>query len=130
MRLHKRFCQIAREFPDILEEGGRCASTDHDDNGRRKRRVRGCATNEIMSHSTTATSTYPLAKYSKSYPSTLQKAAESTPEWQHFTNPSIRLVLDVRKGAQLESVRLRIMWSMDSDSDPAQREVVFASRMS
>jgi hypothetical protein len=81
-----------------------------------------------MAHSTTATSTYVLAKYSRSYPT-----QESQPsEWQHFTNPVIRLVLDVKKATELESVRLRILWSMDpahvaSDSD--QREMVFASSM-
>ncbi|KAF5380461.1 hypothetical protein D9615_004626 [Tricholomella constricta] len=69
-----------------------------------------------MSHSTTATSTYALAKYSKSYPAGPQPNPDSsTSDWQHFTNPSIRLVLDVKKGVELESVRLRILWSMDPD---------------
>lgn len=85
----------------------------------------GCAY-PIMAHSTTATSTYPLAKYSRSYPTQESQASE----WQHFTNPVIRLVLDVKKATQLESVRLRILWSMDpthvaSNSD--QTEMVFAS---
>ncbi|GLB37657.1 hypothetical protein LshimejAT787_0407080 [Lyophyllum shimeji] len=79
-----------------------------------------------MSHSTTATTTYALAKYSKSYPSGPQPNPEfNTAEWQHFTNPSIRLVLDIKKGADLESVRLRIVWSMDPSNTPDQREVVF-----
>ncbi|KAF8070674.1 hypothetical protein FPV67DRAFT_1561418 [Lyophyllum atratum] len=76
-----------------------------------------------MSHSTTATSTYTLAKYSKSYPNGPQPNPESnTAEWQHFTNPLIRLVLDIKRGADLESVRLRILWSMDSSNTLDQRE--------
>lgn len=79
----------------------------------------------LMAHSTTATSTYALGKYSRSYPTKDQAS-----EWQHFTNPVIRLVLDVRKATELESVRLRILWTMEpahvaSSSD--EREMVFAS---
>ncbi|RDB25298.1 hypothetical protein Hypma_007667 [Hypsizygus marmoreus] len=74
-----------------------------------------------MSHSTTATSTYVLAKYSKSYPTALQSQQgnpePSSAEWQHFINPVIRLVLDVKKCTDLESVRLRIIWLMDSDDE-------------
>lgn len=76
-----------------------------------------------MSHSTTATSTYVLTKYSKSYPTAAQP---DTTEWQHFTNPTMRLVLDMKKGTELESVRLRILWSMDSLASSDPREVVFA----
>ncbi|KAI3621026.1 proteophosphoglycan 5 [Moniliophthora roreri] len=73
--------------------------------------------------STTATATYTLQKYSRSYP-----VASNTPsnEWQHFTNPVIRLVIDVQKtaGNKLESVRLRIIWSLETGlSTP--NEVVF-----
>lgn len=86
----------------------------------------GCAASSTMSHSTTATSTYVLGKYSRSYPTQESQASE----WQHFTNPVIRLVLDVKKATELESVRLRILWTMDpahiaSNSD--QKEMVFAS---
>ncbi|KAF9010574.1 hypothetical protein BDQ17DRAFT_1420931 [Cyathus striatus] len=66
-----------------------------------------------MSHSTTATSTYLLTKYSRAYPPA---------EWQHFTNPVVRLVLDTTKRSnnQLDSVRLRILWNMSSSvNDPA-----------
>ncbi|KAL1755125.1 hypothetical protein FB107DRAFT_214227 [Schizophyllum commune] len=78
-----------------------------------------------MSFSTTTTSSaYVLSKYSKSYPT----SAEPSAEWQHFVNPVIRLVLDVRKrsdGGELESVRLRILWSMNSDDATGSNDVVF-----
>ncbi|KAK0225866.1 hypothetical protein IW262DRAFT_1457121 [Armillaria fumosa] len=66
-----------------------------------------------MSISTTATSTFALQKYSRSYPTSAGS------EWQHFTNPTIRLVLDAKNasGGDLESVRLRIIWTMDN-GDP------------
>ncbi|KAG7446330.1 uncharacterized protein BT62DRAFT_931784, partial [Guyanagaster necrorhizus] len=66
-----------------------------------------------MSTSTTATSTFVLHKYSRSYPTS------TASNWQHFTNPTIRLVLDAKNasGGELESVRLRIIWTMDN-GDP------------
>ncbi|KAK0485748.1 hypothetical protein IW261DRAFT_1604017 [Armillaria novae-zelandiae] len=66
-----------------------------------------------MSTSTTATSTFTLQKYSRSYPTSAGS------EWQHFTNPTIRLVLDAKNasGGDLESVRLRVIWTMDN-GDP------------
>lgn len=89
-----------------------------------------------MSHSTTGTSSYILTKYSRSYPvkRTLQKAqigSQSGPEiaqeWQHFTNPTIRLVLDVKTSSigEMESVRLRIIWQLDAGFN--QPDVSFAS---
>jgi len=83
------------------------------------------AVHDLMAHSTTATYTYVLGKYSRSYP--MQEIQAS--EWQHFTNPVIRLVLDVNKATQLQSVRLRILWTMDPARDSDQREMVFASPM-
>jgi hypothetical protein len=64
-----------------------------------------------MASSTTQTTEHVLLKYSRAY------SASSGIEqpWQHFANPTIRLILDVKKAAQsgeLESVRLRISWSM------------------
>ncbi|KAK7472646.1 hypothetical protein VKT23_000759 [Stygiomarasmius scandens] len=80
----------------------------------------------MSSHSTTATTTYVLQKYSRSYPSTKEN---NNSEWQHFTNPTIRLVLDIKKSsdAKLESVRLRIIWSMNASNDDLsdRNEVVF-----
>ncbi|KIM45306.1 hypothetical protein M413DRAFT_24540 [Hebeloma cylindrosporum] len=89
-----------------------------------------------MSHSTTGTSSYILTKYSRSYPvkRTLQKAQissqigpETAQEWQHFINPTIRLVLDVKASSigELESVRLRILWQLDAGSN--QPDISFAS---
>lgn len=95
-----------------------------------------------MSRSTTGTSSYILSKYSRSYPTKpkqtinktqtqTQPGLETTSEWQHFTNPVIRLVLDVRtsSSAEIESVRLRIMWHMNSDieNDTNNSAVAFAS---
>jgi hypothetical protein len=86
-----------------------------------------------MTHSTTATATHALSRYSRSYPSVAQhpkQIAES--EWQHFVNPIIRLVLDVKKSSsgELESFRLRVVWSIGSGKDVMvdQTEVVFVSR--
>jgi hypothetical protein len=60
-----------------------------------------------------------------------QTGPEKTSEWQHFTNPVIRLVLDVKtsSSAEIESVRLRIMWHMNSDieTDSNNSAVTFAS---
>ncbi|KZT29026.1 hypothetical protein NEOLEDRAFT_692378 [Neolentinus lepideus HHB14362 ss-1] len=85
-----------------------------------------------MAHSNTATATHKLLKYSRSYPTqrTSIGSERAEAEWQHFTNPVIRLVLDTRKSAhgELESVRLRILWSMSASIDSMdvdQSEVTF-----
>lgn len=92
-----------------------------------------------MSRSTTGTSTYILSKYSRSYPGkqTINRTQTQTQtgpgtasEWQHFTNPVIRLVLDVKtsSSAEIESVRLRILWNMNSDMEnESNSAVAFAS---
>jgi hypothetical protein len=65
-----------------------------------------------MAHTTTARSTYSLVKYSRSYP------AENTSnaDWQHFTNPILRLVLDVTRTdkSEIQSVRLRVIWTLQN----------------
>jgi hypothetical protein len=92
-----------------------------------------------MPHSTTGTTVYTLAKYSRAYPSKRaaqraqkesQNASELASEWQHFTNPTIRLVLDVKSTPNdgIESVRLRILWQINSEMDSGynnQQDVVF-----
>lgn len=100
-----------------------------------------------MSRSTTGTSSYILSKYSRSYPTkskTINKkiqtqtqpqpGLETASEWQHFTNPVIRLVLDVKtsSSAEIESVRLRIMWHINSDieNESNNSAVAFASLFS
>lgn len=77
----------------------------------------------MSNHSTTLTSTatHTLLKYSRSYASS---------EWQHFVNPVIKLLLEVKKSSQgeLTSFRLRILWFMGSGNegmDSDQREVSF-----
>src|SRR5258705_2242505 len=88
-----------------------------------------------MLHSTTSTGSYTLTKYSRSHPSSVVQQAQNTTadfEWQHFVNPVIKLVLDIKKSTSgvLESVRLRIIWNMNygpDDMDIDQRDVVFVS---
>jgi hypothetical protein len=82
-----------------------------------------------MSHSTTATTTHILLKYSRSHPLASDPNGSQGPnaEWQHYANPVIHLVLDVKKSSngELESFRLRILWSMTDLMDIEHREVVF-----
>ncbi|KAJ3933581.1 MAG: hypothetical protein NXY57DRAFT_891839 [Lentinula lateritia] len=78
-----------------------------------------------MSHSTTTTATYTLVKYSRSYPNSAQDANS---EWQHYTKPTLKLILDVKKSlttGELESVFLRIVWSMENSYAQDQSEVSF-----
>lgn len=82
--------------------------------------------------STTATVTYILSKYSRAYPSQAPGSQESEAEWQHFTNPTICLVLDMKKSGEgeLESYRVRILWSLNAGQDSMdidQPDVVFVS---
>jgi hypothetical protein len=96
--------------------------------------------NSSMSHSTTKTSSYTISKYSRAYPvkRTIAKSQllsdaspETMQEWQHFTNPTLRLLLDMKisQNKELESVRLRIIWSINPtvDAEVGQQDVVFAS---
>ncbi|KAJ3834620.1 hypothetical protein EV361DRAFT_528064 [Lentinula raphanica] len=78
-----------------------------------------------MSHSTTTTATYVLVKYSRSYPQGVQ---ETNSEWQHYTKPTLKLILDVKKSlstGELESVFLRIIWSMENSYAQDQSELTF-----
>ncbi|KAJ3999648.1 hypothetical protein F5050DRAFT_1564688 [Lentinula boryana] len=78
-----------------------------------------------MSHSTTTTATYVLAKYSRSYPKSVQ---DTNSEWQHYTKPTLKLILDVKKSltsGELESVFLRIIWSMEDSYAQDQSELTF-----
>lgn len=82
----------------------------------------------MSQHSTTTTTTYDLLKYSKSYDNSEKPGSE----WQHFVNPVIKLLLDVKKSpkGELTSVRLRIIWIMSNGNDSMDvdnREVVFVS---
>ena len=82
-----------------------------------------------MSHSITTTASYVLSKYSRSYPS-LGTQSPVEPEWQHFTNPVMRIILDAKKSPSgpLVSMRLRILWSLHTDLNDShidQREVFF-----
>jgi hypothetical protein len=65
-----------------------------------------------MGYTTTASTTYSLLKYSRSYPTVNAASAE----WQHFTNPVLRLVLDVTKTekSELRNVRLKVIWTIQT----------------
>ncbi|KAK7685130.1 hypothetical protein QCA50_011493 [Cerrena zonata] len=83
-----------------------------------------------MSLSTVTSAAYILTKYSRSYPPTNSRPASTDNDWQHFTNPTIRLLLDIRKtySGDLESYRMRVVWSIDSEPnmmDVDHREVIF-----
>ncbi|KAG6369534.1 hypothetical protein JVT61DRAFT_14283 [Boletus reticuloceps] len=84
-----------------------------------------------MSHSITTSASYMLNKYSRSYPSSLQGIqAPVESEWQHFTNPPMRIILEAKKSpsGQLVSMRLKILWNVHTEADDLhieQREVVF-----
>ncbi|KAI0821699.1 hypothetical protein BC628DRAFT_809252 [Trametes gibbosa] len=81
-----------------------------------------------MSLSTSTTATYDLAKYSRAYNHLHSEAGHL--QWQHFTNPIIRLTMETRKGVDghLESYRLKIIWMFSAGIDSMdvdQRDVVF-----
>ncbi|KAF9529235.1 hypothetical protein CPB83DRAFT_852910 [Crepidotus variabilis] len=89
-----------------------------------------------MPHSTTGTTSYVLQKYSRAYPrkrsvsksqTETQDPADVISEWQHFTNPTIRLVLEVKStpSGGTESVRLRIIWQMGSEQDSSSNQQDF-----
>ncbi|KAI0093273.1 hypothetical protein BDY19DRAFT_923038, partial [Irpex rosettiformis] len=67
-----------------------------------------------MSLSTTSTAAYTLTKYSRAYPSQTSRL-EADVEWQHFTNPVMQLVLDIKKKAsgEPESYRVRVLWFLN-----------------
>jgi hypothetical protein len=86
-----------------------------------------------MSHSITSTTSYVLNKYSRAYPPPVTRT-DADIEWQHFTNPVIRLVLDVvkKESGELESYRVKVLWALSSGNtsdiiDVDQREIVFVS---
>ncbi|PCH43434.1 hypothetical protein WOLCODRAFT_153494 [Wolfiporia cocos MD-104 SS10] len=84
-----------------------------------------------MSQSTTSTTTYNLIKYSRSYAQSNGESQQAEQEWQHFTNPVIRLVLDATKSSatgELEAFRLRVLWNLSAGPDAMdtdQRDVMF-----
>lgn len=86
-----------------------------------------------MSHSITTAASYLLNKYSRSYPPTASPArapAQVEHEWQHFTNPVMRIILEAKKSpsGKLGSMRLKILWNLHTEPDDShidQRDVVF-----
>ncbi|KAJ6490640.1 hypothetical protein C8R47DRAFT_1123083 [Mycena vitilis] len=76
-----------------------------------------------LSSSTTETTTYMLEKYSRAYS---PKKASGGSEWQHFTNPVLRLILDSKLSPDTpdSSMRLRIVWTMNGGAGVTQQDVV------
>ena len=84
-----------------------------------------------MSRSTTSTTTQIISKYSRAYSTTTTASQNPGGEWQHFSNPVLKVVLDVKHseaGDRLESFRLRVLWNMGVEGDAMdvdQREFIF-----
>ncbi|KAJ7137773.1 hypothetical protein C8R44DRAFT_766147 [Mycena epipterygia] len=77
----------------------------------------------LSESSTTRSQAFILEKYSRAYP---PKDA-GTGQWQHFTNPILRLILDTKRSPErAESFRMRIVWTMNGGpaSGAAQQDVV------
>ncbi|KAJ7864815.1 hypothetical protein B0H14DRAFT_430402 [Mycena olivaceomarginata] len=70
----------------------------------------------MASSSCTETTTYALQKYSRAYTS---KKPTGSSEWQHFTNPVLRLILDSKLSPERanSSLRMRIVWTMEGNQD-------------
>lgn len=89
-----------------------------------------------MSHSTTSTTTQIISKYSRAYSTNPSGSQNTDGEWQHFSNPVLKVVLDVKRSeaeGRLESFRLRVLWSMSVEGDVMdvdQREFVFVRSVS
>lgn len=68
----------------------------------------------MSQHSTTTTETHTLIKYSRSY-----GLGTDNNDWQHFINPVIKIFLDKKTSlkGELTSVRLRILWLMNTGND-------------
>ncbi|KAF7295463.1 hypothetical protein MIND_01086100 [Mycena indigotica] len=76
----------------------------------------------MSSSSTTETKTFTLEKYSRAYSN--KKESNGGSEWQHFTNPVLRLILDMKMSPEkAESFRLRVVWTMHS-SGTAPQDIV------
>lgn len=89
-----------------------------------------------MSRSTTSTTTQIISKYSRAYSTNPTGSHNPDGEWQHFSNPVLKVVLDVKRSeaeACLESFKLRVLWSMTVERDAMdvdQREFVFVRHVS
>jgi hypothetical protein len=80
----------------------------------------------LSSSSTTETTTYVLEKYSRAY---TPKKASGGSEWQHFTNPVLRLILDSKLSPEKanSSMRMRIVWTMNGGTGATQDVVLVCS---
>ena len=88
-----------------------------------------------MSCSTISTTTQLISKYSRAYSTNPAGLQNPDGEWQHFSNPVLKVVLDVKRSEardRLESFRLRVLWNMNPEGDAMnvdQREFVFVRRI-
>jgi len=84
-----------------------------------------------MSRTTISTTVHLISKYSRAYSTNPTGSQTQDGEWQHFSNPVLKVVLDVRRseaGDRLESFRLRVLWNMNAEGDAMdvdQREFTF-----
>lgn len=81
----------------------------------------------MSERTTTASTTHSLLKYSKT-----SGASDQPSEWEHFTNPTIKSVLDVQKSSagDFTAFRLRIVWVMSKGHNSMVtdgQEVTFVS---
>lgn len=76
-----------------------------------------------------------ISKYSRAYSINPTGSQNLDGEWQHFSNPVLKAVLDVKRsesGDRLESFRLRVLWNMNAEGeamDVDQREFIFVRRV-
>ncbi|KAF9648566.1 hypothetical protein BDM02DRAFT_3187004 [Thelephora ganbajun] len=84
-----------------------------------------------MSRSTISTTTQVISKYSRAYSTDPTGSQNPDGEWQHFSNPVLKVILDVKRSEvedRLESFRLRVLWNMNTEGnamDVDHREFVF-----
>ena len=96
----------------------------------------GITSIRLMSRSTISTTAQPISKYSRAYSTNPTGSQNPDGEWQHFSNPVLKVVLDVKRSEavdRLESFRLRVLWNINAEGDAMdvdQREFIFVRRAS
>ena len=91
---------------------------------RRKLNLLPLAISRMSQASTTNTTSWTVNKYSRCYANTTTVSAQ---DWQHYSTPTITLVLDQTTDAHgsCTSIRLRIIWRMDTRGlDPGATEQI------
>jgi hypothetical protein len=66
----------------------------------------------------TSTLAYKALKYSRMYPGTSETSSQRSTEWQHYREPSLRVLLDITKAPPANPCyRLRILMNIESHSN-------------